>query len=181
MDESVSRQSAILAAGFLELSANASASMGDVAKRAGVGRATLHRYYPSRDTLLNALAKAAMSELNAAIEDATREAQSYTEGLRLALEAMLPLGARHMFLATALYDVDPELKAAYAKDKADMLADIVEAQHEGGFDPNLPPEWIAETYIHMLYAGWSLVQAEEATPKQAAALAWRSLTKGLSL
>ncbi len=41
------------------------ASMADVALAAGVRRATLHRYYPSRAHLLRALAQQAVAELEA--------------------------------------------------------------------------------------------------------------------
>ena len=54
------------------------------------------------------------------------------------------------------------------------------AQKEGGFDPNIPPEWIVQAYQHLIYAGWTMVAQGEATPMQAANLAWTTLTKGMS-
>ena len=173
-------EQAILEAGFAVFSANPGASISDVAAHAGVGRATLHRYHPSRDALLNALAKAAMAELDHVITKATADATSHTEGLKLALAAILPLATRQLFLATVNFEADDDLQGTYAADAAALLEDIEQAKTEGGFDPNIPTPWIAEAYEHLIYAGWKLVSDGEATPKQAASLAWRTLTKGLN-
>jgi TetR/AcrR family transcriptional repressor of mexCD-oprJ operon len=47
-----------------------SASMADVATAAGVGRATLYRYFDSRDELLRALSVAAVEDLESRLGDA---------------------------------------------------------------------------------------------------------------
>ena len=61
---------AIIEAAFEVFSANPSASLSVVADRAGVGRATLHRYFPGRRELMRALAKLAIEELDMAVEKA---------------------------------------------------------------------------------------------------------------
>ncbi|SPH19881.1 hypothetical protein ASD8599_00620 [Ascidiaceihabitans donghaensis] len=171
-------EQAIIEAGFAVFSANAGASMADVAKHAGVGRATLHRHHPSRDALLNTLAKTALTELDAVVVQATENATSYMQGLEWALGAILPLANRQLFLATAIFEADAALQEAYAAEDASLLNDIDKAKAEGGFDPNLPTAWIAEAYTHLIYAAWKLVQDGAATPNQAAAFAWRTLLKG---
>src|SRR5260370_33718955 len=47
-----------------------SASMAEIADAAGVSRATLYRYFPSRDALLRGLAEAGAGELRDPIADA---------------------------------------------------------------------------------------------------------------
>jgi TetR/AcrR family transcriptional repressor of mexCD-oprJ operon len=160
---------AILQAGFDVFGKNSSASLDKVAKRAGVGRATLHRYYSSRDDLIEALAWAAMDELNKAVEEAIKDAQSYTEGLKLALAAIVPLSNRQLFLANEPLDHNPKIAEAYFKDKL-----------EGTFAKDIPSKWIAESFEALIYAAWIMVKDGEATHKQAADLAWRTLTAGLS-
>src|SRR5579859_7446878 len=65
-----------IAAGILDTAAavlagrGEPASMAEIADAAGVSRATLYRYFPTRDTLLNALAEAASAELRERIADA---------------------------------------------------------------------------------------------------------------
>lgn len=177
-DINVSTIDHILEAAFEVFSQNPGASLADVAKRAGVGRATLHRHFSGRTDLMVALTLTAAKELDAAVEQATADCQTYTEGLEAGLNAILPLAARHMFLSTEPASQDPRVAEVYAAQVGDLAHDIDMAKAEGTFDPNVPTEWIVQAYENLIYAGWSMVVAGDATPKQAAVLAWRTLTKG---
>ena len=170
---------AIIEAAFLVFNETPAASLADVAARAGVGRATLHRYFAGRAELMRALAFAAMEELDRAIAEKTAGAATYEDGFRLALHAMVPLANRQWFLANEALDADPEIAAAYAAGQDEMRADIERAKAEGAFADDVPTEWIVTSYENLTYAAWSMVRAGEATPKQAADLAWRTLSQGL--
>ena len=170
---------AIVEAAFRVFSRRPRASLAEVAEEAGVGRATLHRYFKTREALMATLAKVALEELNAAVDAATENAESHTEGLRLALGAMVPLAERHWFLANEPVEADPEIAAAFQKDRDLMRQEIDAARAEGAFPSDAPTQWIAEAYDALLYAAWTLVREGEATPTQAADLAWRTLTTGV--
>lgn len=170
---------AIVEAAFLVFAESPTASLGDVAERAGVGRATLHRHFPGRAELMQALAKIAMQELDAAVAAATINAASYEEGFRLSLEAIIPLANRQYFLAQEGLDADPEVAAAYKASRDALCRDIDMAKAEGVFGQNIPTAWIAEAYENLTYAAWSLVRSGEATPGQAADLAWQTFSRGL--
>lgn len=178
-DKDVSMQMAILNAGFDVFSQNPGASLADVAAQAGVGRATLHRHFSRRADLIAEMALVASQQLNAAVEEATRDAETCTDGLRIAFRAMLPLAQRYMFLATEPVDQDPRVAEAYACERAELLNDVEQAKTEGTFDRAIPTIWIAQAYENLLFAGWAMVAEQEATPNQAADLAWRTLTEGL--
>jgi len=170
---------AILEASFQVLNKTPGASLGDIAEHAGVGRATLHRHFSSRDALMAALAKAAMNELNEAIEAAVADATSYGDGLKRALTAIIPLAERQWFLANETTGHDADIAAAYEADKAQLIADIDAAKAEGTFAQSVPTSWIATSYENLIYAAWTMVRAGEATASQAADLAWLTLTSGL--
>jgi len=174
----VNTETAIQEAAFEVFAKNPGASLAEVAKLAGVGRATLHRHFAGRDELIGALARVAMDELDAAVEEAVKEAQSYTEGLRFALEAILPLASRQMFLATEAAAQTGEIADRLKTDFAELVKDVTKAQAEGGLRQDIPAEWIARAYENLIYAGWEMVQNEEATPKQAAGFAWSMLAEG---
>ena len=175
-----STKEAIIEAAFLTFNENLGASLGDVAARAGVGRATLHRHFNSREALMLALAQTALKELNEAIATATVHAKSHTEGLELSLKAAIPLASRQWFLSNEPVYEDPKIVAAYEKDIAELLKEIDAAKAEGGLDANLPSKWVAQVYENLIYAAWTMVREEEATPSQAADLAWRTFMKGVS-
>lgn len=170
---------AIIEAAFEVFAENQAASLGDVAQRAGVGRATLHRHFPGRPELMRALAKIAMTELDEAVNQATANATTYEEGFRLSLFAIVPLANRQWFLANEGLEADPEIAAAYDAGLEELRSDVEKAKKEGVFDPNVPTAWIVEAHENLIYAAWSLVRSGEATPKQAAELAWRTLSQGL--
>ena len=157
----LSSRDAIIEAAFSVFSKNPSAALSDVAERAGVGRATLHRQFASRDDLMRALAKIASQEKEEAVATACADATSYSEVARLALQALIPLGDRHGFLALEGFSSDPEMRAAFQKEQRET-AEMVDAAND-----------------HLMYAGWESVKAGETTQDQAAALAWRTLIYGL--
>ncbi|MFY0615958.1 TetR/AcrR family transcriptional regulator [Shimia sp.] len=172
-------ETTILEAGFTVFSANPTATLLDVAQEAGIGRATLHRYFKGREDLMAALAMAAMKELDAAVEQATRNAQSHTEALRLSLDAMIPLADRQMFLANEPLDHVPQVLEAYNRQLEELAEAVDAAKDEGGFDRTVPTSWIVQAYETLTYAAWAVVQDEQVSPEEAAELMWRTLQSGI--
>ena len=170
---------AILEAAFQVLNRQPSASLEDIAKVAGVGRATLHRHFSSRDDLMATLMQTANNELNHAVEAAVANALSYTQALRLALDAMIPLADRQWFLLHQNVEESAELAASWENDMDELRTSIEAAKREGSFDPAVPTPWILETYLSLIYSAWTMVRDGECTPKQAGELAWRTLQQGL--
>lgn len=177
---------AIIEAAFQVFGTSPRASLGDIAERAGVGRATLHRHFKGRDDLMAALAHTAMAELEAAVAHAVKDAASYTEALRLSMQAIVPLADRQWFLAIEA-SVAANDDAGHQREVTEghirqmrELADAIDgAKAEGLFGQDIPTAWIVEAFDNLLYAAWQLVRSGNATPTQASAFAWRTLTTGL--
>ncbi len=169
---------AIIEAAFQIYSEDPTASLADIAVRAGIGRATLHRHFSGRDELLVELAKVAIKDLDDAAECAVTGAQSYTEALRLMMHALVPLASRQWFLSQTSVENHPDILAEYQRQSEEMANDIEEAKKEGCFAADVPTTWIVQAFDNLLYAAWQMVRNEEATAKQAAALAWRTLVEG---
>ena len=174
-----STRDAIIDAAFAVFSKDPSAALSEVATLAGVGRATLHRHFASREELIRQLAKIANEEMDQAVEAACADVASYSEAARLSLQALIPLGDRFGFLELEPLDDDPDLKSAYDRQKRETEEMVEAAKGEGLIDPAVPTSWVVQAYDHLLYAGWESVKAGETTPEQAADLAWRTLTTGL--
>ncbi|MEM6413364.1 MAG: helix-turn-helix domain-containing protein [Pseudomonadota bacterium] len=170
---------AIIEAAFAILSRDPSAALSDIADQAGVGRATLHRHFASRDDLVRALALIAIEEMDDAAEAACENTISYAEAFQNMLTALIPLGDRHGFLAREPIDDDPDIATAFERQQSEMDTMVAEAKAEGLFDKSVPTSWITQAFDHLLYAAWESVKSGETPHQQAADLAWRTLTIGL--
>jgi len=155
------------------------ASLTKVAIAAGIGRATLHRYFPTRDHLLRALAAQAARELENAADRAAKGVWSHTTAMKRILEALVPLGERHMFLMNGVTENFPDVQHQLDRQKAEFRVVIEHAQKEGLCPLSCPVEWVEMSFDLMIYGAWQLVREGHATPKQAAKLAWTTFTSGL--
>jgi TetR/AcrR family transcriptional regulator, mexCD-oprJ operon repressor len=86
----------------------AQASMNDVAEAAGVARATVYRYFPNRETLLDELARAAVSDVDARLESARIDEVTPEEGIARAVRALVDVGERFVLLTRERLRSDPE-------------------------------------------------------------------------
>ncbi len=175
----LSSREALIEAAFTVFSRDPSAPLAQVVERAGVGRATLHRHFASRDELVRALARIAIEEMDLAAEAACEGTRSSLEALERMLHALIPLGNRHGFLALEPLDQDPAIRAEFERQQRETREMVDAAKREGAFDTSLPTSWIVQAYDYLLYAAWESVRTEDATPARAAELAWRTLISGL--
>ena len=86
----------------------AQASMNDVAEAAGVARATVYRYFPNRETLLDELARAAVSDVDARLESARIDEVAPEEGIARAVRALVDVGDGFVLLTRERLRSDPE-------------------------------------------------------------------------
>jgi TetR/AcrR family transcriptional repressor of mexCD-oprJ operon len=75
------------------------ASMTDVAAAAGVARATVYRYFPSRQALLGELARLAVGDAGARLASARIDEVPADEGVTRAVRALLDVGDYFIVLA----------------------------------------------------------------------------------
>ncbi|MEM9256314.1 MAG: TetR/AcrR family transcriptional regulator [Pseudomonadota bacterium] len=169
----------LLEAGFATLGTNPGASLADVARAAGVGRATLHRYFSSREQLFNELTRTAISEMDAAVEAACRDSATAFDALRDCLNALIPLGDRYGFLMQDSVRLDPDIQHDFARQQEEIHQWIEAAVLEGRLSQNLPAHWIVRSYEYAIYAAWEAIRAQDLTPAQASALAWQTLVSGV--
>lgn len=74
-------------------------SMEDIAAAAGIGRATLYRYFANRQDLLRAMAVASVEELARAISDADLEAVPFDDAITRLTRAIITTGRKYMALS----------------------------------------------------------------------------------
>lgn len=169
---------AILDAAIEVLGHNPGASLSEVAARAGVGRASLHRHFPARDDLVAAVIRQCMDETDAATAEAVQGADSARETLSRLLEAVIPLGDRYHFLAS-LSSANAELRTRYETD-LEWLAELIDSlKKEGVVAPEVPRTWAAANIDAQIWIAWTEVAAGRLAAAHAADLAFHTLLEGL--
>lgn len=171
-------RSSILDAAIRVLAAQPSATLQEVAVEAGVGRATLYRYFPNREALIIALAETSLAE-TAAISEHLREhsecLQDYFEAL---LTALLEQGEKYHYLSTDSSALnDPQINTAYAEQLERMHDLVRQLQQEGVLDSALPSRWINQLLDGLIYSAWQYAQTT-GNSEELAGLVLHSLYKG---
>lgn len=163
-----------VAAGILDVAAAVLAargdalSMGEVAEAAGVGRATLYRYFPTREALLAALADTALADLRERIADAQLETVAFGEGIARLARATATGNVRYLAL---LRDggklAHPEGLDEHVR--APLRAFFARAAAAGEIRADLPPEVLAQIFVGMLDAALRTALPEQLGVEAAAA------------
>lgn len=169
---------AIIEAAFALYNENPSASLADIADRAGVGRATLHRHFKGRDDLMRVLASQAIEEIDAVALDAFSQSASSIDALQKVMAAIIPLANRQWFLAYENFGDEPEISKAYKRQLNGTEQLIASAKKEGAIKSGLPDSWLARVYDNLIFAAWEMIQEQELTPKQAEQFAWITFCEG---
>src|SRR3954468_8521777 len=107
----------------------AQASMNDVAAAAGVARATVYRYFPNREALLDELARTAVSGLDARLASARIDEVAPEEGIARAVRALVDVGDAFVLLARQGRRSDP---ARFDQSLIQPLRRLIERGQAGG-------------------------------------------------
>ncbi len=155
-------------------------SMQDLAKKMTVSRATLYRYFPTREALIHDLALEALQATDAAVEGIYDDVTSYQEAFRRTMEAVIPLGTYYHFLAQEghLYN-DPEVMAEVTRQSEQMRTMIDGAKASGELDPSLPTRWVEQHFDALIWVGWSMVHEGYVARREVADLAFKTFWRGV--
>ncbi|SDH83791.1 TetR/AcrR family transcriptional regulator [Nonomuraea jiangxiensis] len=161
------------------LSKNSGASLTEIAAAAGVGRTTIHRYFPERSDLLTGIGNHLLEQIELATERARLDEGTAAEALERVCQEYFELGDALRFA----YD-NPQISSwvdwetETAADRA--LTRLVERGHaDGTLDPEQPVAWVAEVLWAMLYAAWQHVHANAASKHTSLNLCLHSLRRAV--
>ena len=161
------------------LAAQPGASLEEIARGAGVGRATLYRHFGSRDGLVRELALASIAETDEAMARIPSTG-SATELLRASLEAIVPLGDRFHFLSQENQVMQDSEIAPQIERQLQELAKLVAAvKAEGALAPDVPDAWAVAAIDALIYAAWSSVHGGWIARREAPGLVFRTILHGL--
>jgi TetR/AcrR family transcriptional regulator, mexCD-oprJ operon repressor len=124
------------------------ASMNDVAAAAGVARATLYRYFPSRQALLDELGRVAADEAGARLASARVDELSAQEGVRRAVRALFETGDPFTVVARERVRPDPELFEQRVLEPIRRLFE--RAQSAGEIRADIPKTWLTDALVGLV-------------------------------
>jgi AcrR family transcriptional regulator len=134
---------AILAAALDALAGDPDVSMAEIARRAGVVRATIYVHFPTRESLLDAVMERAVADVARAMTDAEPQRGEPKEALERVLRATWKeLGRFHALLAINIGRLSVEELHRRHLPMTTLLVPLIErGQKTGVFRSDLPVAW----------------------------------------
>lgn len=144
------RDKALRAAAAL-LSRKSTATMDEVARAAGIGRATLHRHFAGRDALVRALEDLGIRSFEVAFDNARLHEGTAVEALRRLVAEAEPDAQLLAFLVTEnqLFEGE-QVNEGWARLDARVSALFRRGQEEGDIRIDLSPAWLTEALYGLI-------------------------------
>lgn len=143
----------ILDAAVESLAADPEASMSEIARRAGVVRATVYVHFPTREALIDAVTHRAVAEVAEVIAAARPDIGDPVEALgRVVSAAWRTLGRYHALVAINSRLPDEELRHRHGSALAALRPLIERGQATHAFRSEVPAGWHLATVLALIHA-----------------------------
>jgi TetR/AcrR family transcriptional repressor of mexCD-oprJ operon len=140
--------------------------MADIADQAGVGRATVYRHFPTRESLLRGVAETGANELADALCAANLDELPVDRAIARLTSVFLRTGLKYAALIGRMEEPpDPAAKERVVQPLRDVLARGV---RDGSLRTDLPADLLFEMFGALLERALRLTIDEATTPEAAA-------------
>ncbi|MFJ6987118.1 MULTISPECIES: TetR/AcrR family transcriptional regulator [unclassified Streptomyces] len=146
------------------LTRKSTATMDEVARAAGISRATLHRHFAGRDALVRALEALGIEECEAALARARPDDGPASEAVRRMIREIEPAAALLAFLYTEnqLFEGE-EQNPGWTRIDEHIATLFRRGQETGEFRIDLTPAWLTEALYGLLASGaWAVTEGRVA-------------------
>ncbi|MFD8521990.1 TetR/AcrR family transcriptional regulator [Streptomyces capillispiralis] len=146
------------------LTRKSTATMDEVARAAGISRATLHRQFAGRDALVRALEALGIAECEAALDAARTEEGPAGDAVRRLVAAIEPHAPLLAFLYSENQLFEGEEQNAGWTGIDERVAGLFRrGQSNGEFRIDLTPAWLTEALYGLLASGaWAVAEGRVA-------------------
>jgi AcrR family transcriptional regulator len=157
----------ILDAALDALADNPESSMAEIARRAGVVRATVYVHFPTREALIAAVTDRAMAEVTEAIEAAEPARGDPAEALgRIVTTAWRTLGRFHALVEINTRLPQAELHHRHHAVLATLEPLIKRGQRQGSFRADVPAAWHLAMLLALIHAASAELRAGRVPAEQ---------------
>lgn len=147
------------------LTRKSTATMDEVAKAAGISRATLHRHFAGRDALVRALESLGIEECESALDAARLDEGPAGDAVRRLVRELEPAAGLLAFLygENQLFEGESQ-NEGWARLDARIAALFRRGQDSGEFRIDLTPAWLTEALYGLIASGaWAVLDGRVAT------------------
>ncbi|GAA3833338.1 TetR/AcrR family transcriptional regulator [Streptomyces phyllanthi] len=147
------------------LTRKSTATMDEVARSAGISRATLHRHFAGRDALVRALESLGIEECEAALDTARLDEGPASDAVRRLVREIEPAAGLLAFLygENQLFEGEGQ-NEGWARLDARIAALFRRGQESGEFRIDLTPAWLTEALYGLVASGaWAVLDGRVAT------------------
>jgi AcrR family transcriptional regulator len=150
----------ILDAALDALASDPDASMAEIARRAGVVRATIYVHFPTRETLIDAVTQRAITEVGAVIDLAEPERGDAADALRRVLASTWrELDRYHALVAITTQLPHAEVRSKHRAVLARLEPLIARGQRDGSFRSDVPASWHLSMLLALIHAASAELRA----------------------
>ena len=150
----------ILEAALDALASDPEASMAEIARRAGLVRATIYVHFPTRESLIEAVTERAIAEVTAAMAAADPDRDDPAEALqRLLATAWRELGRFHALVGINARQPPADLRRLHRPVFAFLQPLIERGQHTGTFRSDVPAAWHLSMLLAIIHTASDELQA----------------------
>lgn len=150
--EQVLREAAAL------MTRRAATSLDEIARAAGISRATLHRHFPGREVLVRALGELGVRRMGEVLDSARLDEDDAAAALGRLIDAAMPEAGflSYLYSEQLLFD-DAEMRAGWDAIDERVAALFLRGQEEGVFRVDLPAVWLNEAFGALVSGcGWAV-------------------------
>lgn len=134
--------------------------MAEIARRAGLVRATVYVHFPTRESLIEAVTERAIAEITQAMDAAAPEDGDPAEALqRLLAAAWRELGRFHALVGINAHQPQAELRRLHQPVFALLQPLIERGQRAGAFRSDVPATWHLSMLLAIIHTASGELQA----------------------
>lgn len=156
------------------------ASMGQLAAMVGLSRATLCRYFPSRDAMMLAMFVAGIASAQQALVQARPNESPAEHAIKRLIEELLPIAELYAYVDRQM-QTDESMDARVQPLRASLIALFQQWQGSGELRVDLPAAWLVESMSALLRSAATMIRSGRLARRDAVQsvfdLLWRGMSK----